>query len=268
MPLRERPIVPNFFGRGERQLFGIYHPPETATAPDAGVVLCHPAPQDYSQTYWAFHKLATMLATAGFHVLRFDYSGTGDSAGDSADVTLAEWTRDIATAVEELRDVAGVRRISLVGMRLGAALALTAARDVQVRDLVLWEPVVSGAEYLNSLDAVERRRLSLLSFPEPDDRHPNELMGYAFPQSLRAETGAVDLRLEPIDPDANVLLIAARWTPPFDELERRLARDGIESSSMLVEDPVLYEGGGHPGDVLLAHNIPARITAFLTRRNA
>jgi pimeloyl-ACP methyl ester carboxylesterase len=207
-----------------------------------------------------------MLAAAGLHVLRFDYSGTGDSEGDSADVSLAQWTRDIATAVEEIRDISGVRRISLVGMRLGAALALRAAGDADIRELVLWEPVVSGTEYLNSLDAVERRRLRFLNFPEPDDGHPNELMGYPFPLQLRAETGDVDLRLESIGHVARVLLIAARWTPLFDELERRLLRDGIESSSVLVEDPVLYEGVGHPGDALLAHNIPARITAHLTRR--
>ena len=119
-------IVPTLFGTGARQLFGIYHAPDGAVVRDAGVVLCHPAPQDYSQTYWAMHKLASMLAGAGFHVLRFDYSGTGDSSGSAAEVTLGVWQDDILAAVAELQDMSGARRVSLAGMRLGAALAMRA----------------------------------------------------------------------------------------------------------------------------------------------
>ena len=257
--------VPNFFGAAERQLFGIYHAPEGDTIRDAGVVLCHPAPQEYSQTYWAYHKLAGMLASAGFHVLRFDYSCTGDSAGDSSDASLAHWVTDIGTAVEELRDIAGIRRISLVGMRLGAALAVRAtAAGVRVRDVVLWDPVTSGSTYLAEIDAVEDHRLRLLNFPEPDARVADELMGYPFPPAMRRETAAIDLCREAFGRIDRLLVVDARREVCHESLVAHAVATGIEAAVTLVDDPVLYAGDGHPSDTLLSHTVPVAITAFLS----
>jgi pimeloyl-ACP methyl ester carboxylesterase len=75
--------------------------------------------------------------------MRFDYGGTGDSAGDGGRVSLREWTADLATAIEEVRRRSGMSRVALVGQRLGASLAWSAATqrgDVDL--LVLWDPIV------------------------------------------------------------------------------------------------------------------------------
>ncbi|MCC7053623.1 MAG: alpha/beta fold hydrolase [Gemmatimonadaceae bacterium] len=270
IPARAVPhTVPTFFGSAERRLFGLYHAPSGDTVRAAGVVLCHPAPQEYSQTYWAFNKLAGMLASAGFHVLRFDYGGTGDSSGESADARLAQWVGDIGTAVQELRDLAGVRRISLVGMRVGAALAARAtAAGVRVRDLVLWEPVVSGPAYLAELDAVEDRRLGLLNYPEPDTRLDDELMGYAFPHAMRRETAAIDLTTESVGRADRLLIVGALDVPSWATIAARSAAAGIAATVTRVPDPVLYAGVGHPSDTILPHEAPLAITAFLARANA
>jgi alpha/beta superfamily hydrolase len=116
---------PIFFGPSERQLYGVYHPPRGAPR-DLGVLLCYPAPQEYMRTHWAMRRLATLLSQRGFHVLRFDYYATGDSAGESSEAALGTWSRDIGLAASELRDVAGVGTVSAVGLRLGATLAAQA----------------------------------------------------------------------------------------------------------------------------------------------
>lgn len=260
------PLVPAFFGTPGQQLFGIYHAPTGHTVRDAGVVLCHPAPQDYSQTYWAFNKLAGLLAEAGFHVLRFDYAGTGDSQGDSADVRLSQCVQDIAAAVQELRDVSGVRRVSLVGMRVGAALAMRAsAAGVRVRDLVLWDPVTRGADYLAEMDAIEDRRLQLLNYPEPDTRLDDEVMGYPFGAALRRETAAIDLCFEPFGRIDRLCIVGSRTDARHEALAAHAMSSEIETEVRVVEDPALYHGTGHPSDSLLAHNVPVAITAFLAR---
>jgi uncharacterized protein len=262
-------IVPNFFGTARRSLFGIYHAPASEAARDAGVVLCHPAPQDYSQTFWAIRKLAGMLADAGFHVLRFDYSCTGDSAGDSIDATLAQWTDDIGTAVTELQDIAGVRRISLVGMRLGAVLAMRAtATGVRARDLVLWDPIITGTAYLAELDALEDRRLRLLNFPEPDDRVHDELMGYPFTAAMRRDVAAIDTARQPIGRVDRLCIATARGDDTTVPLAVRAESVQLVTTVVHVADPVLYAGSGHPSDSLLAHNVPVAITAFLAGRGA
>jgi len=52
----------------------------------------------------ALRTLAALLAREGFHVLRFDYYATGDSAGESSEGSLSEWRANIVTARDDLRE--------------------------------------------------------------------------------------------------------------------------------------------------------------------
>jgi len=262
-------VVPAYFGAGGRQLFGIQHLPSGDDARDLGVVLCHAAPQEYSATYWAMHKLARLLSAAGFHVLRFDYSGTGDSAGESDAVSLQRWADDIPLAMQQLRDASGVRRVALVGMRLGATLALRAvAAGARAREVVMWEPVISGSAYLRELDTAEAHRLSLLNYPEPDERLDDEWMGFPFPAAMHAETTAVDLLTEPLGRLGRMLIVSSSPSPAQEALHARASAAGVEAAMQVLPDPVLYGGDAHPGETLLAHEIPVAIVAFLVHCSA
>ena len=115
-------MEPHYFGSSDRQLLGIYHPPRGG-ARAHGVVLCPPAPQEYMRTHMVLRKLASTLAHDGFHVLRFDYYGTGDSSGGPRDGSLGEWCQNIVTAAADLKECSGVTKVSLLGLRLGATLA-------------------------------------------------------------------------------------------------------------------------------------------------
>ena len=86
--------------------------------------------------------LATKLSQAGFHTLRFDYFGTGDSAGDLIDADLTGWEGNAESAIEGLKDIAGAPRVTLVGMRIGATVAARAAARLadEIEALVLWDP--------------------------------------------------------------------------------------------------------------------------------
>lgn len=116
-------------------------------------MLCYPWGQEYLRAHRSMRLLGDMLAAKGCDVLRFDYSGTGDSGGDAANTSFAEWESDIETAVDEIKDVAGVNRVALVGLRLGGTLAARVAerRRRDISALVLWDPVMSGNAYLQEL---------------------------------------------------------------------------------------------------------------------
>ena len=90
-------------------------------------MLCYPWGQEYLRAHRSMRLLADMIAARGCDVLRFDYSGTGDSGGDATTASFVEWESDIETAIDELKDMAGVSRVSLVGLRLGATLAARVA---------------------------------------------------------------------------------------------------------------------------------------------
>ena len=103
---------PFYFGDTDRPLFGVYHPPGSQAVHDVGVLLCYPGAEEYMSIHWAFRRLAVMLSKSGFHVLRFDYFGTGDSSGEFTEANILQWQADIRAAVAELRDMASTKRIS------------------------------------------------------------------------------------------------------------------------------------------------------------
>lgn len=256
-------MIPKFFGDADRQLFGVYHPPLAAPR-SAGVVLCYPGPQEYRQAHWVYRRLAGMLAREGWHALRFDYYATGDSAGESADGSLAQWTADVATAVGELRDVAGVQRVALVGMRLGAALALRAtAAGARVSDLVLWDPVVSGAAYLAQLEAMAAREAGERRYPADDRLDPDELLGCPMPPAMRADFVALDLLGEPLGMPARALVVGGEARPEYDALAARFRGEGVACAHHVVPDHTLARADVIV-DTLLAQRVPQAIVDALT----
>jgi dienelactone hydrolase len=100
--------------------------------------------------------LAEDIAGAGFIALRFDLDGTGDSAGDDTDNDRMEaWLASIGDACDLVRGN-GAAQLALVGVRLGAALAILCARDREdVRALVAFNAVVSGKAYLRELRVLQ-----------------------------------------------------------------------------------------------------------------
>lgn len=141
---------PFFFGDSQQQLFGVYHPARGRSS--RGVVICYPWAREYLLAHPTLKLLSQRLADAGWHALRFDYFGTGDSAGDSDGSGHKQWLEDVSMAIDELKAIAGVKEVTLVGMRHGATLAaMTAAQRDDIARVVLWDPVADGRAYLSEL---------------------------------------------------------------------------------------------------------------------
>ena len=74
-------------------------------------------------------RIARALTARGFGVLRFDFTGLGDSEGDFADSTFSGSVRDLLAAARAMAD-AGKAPTLLIGHSLGGAAALAAAADL------------------------------------------------------------------------------------------------------------------------------------------
>jgi pimeloyl-ACP methyl ester carboxylesterase len=212
---------PSFFGPPDEQLLGVHHPPR-GTSKSHGVVLCPPAPQEFARSHWAFRKLAELLAKQGFDVLRFDYRGTGDSNGELEHTTPAMWVDDIKRAVKELKELTGLRKVSAVGFRFGGLLLARAASEgLGLDTLVLWEPVVSAANWVAQLRLIERQLYRDLSRPPKED--PSIILGFVMSDALRREWEALELTDVPIW-SAKTAVVASAPSAHLDRLERHLNR--------------------------------------------
>jgi len=259
-------MLPMYFGAAQRRLFGVYHPPSGGGDREEGVVLCYPSVQEYMRTHFAFRKLAGLLTQEGFHVLRFDYYGTGDSAGDIPDATPAEWCANIRQAAQELRDQAGISRVSIVGLRMGALLAaLAATSDLDVRDLVLWEPAVDGVSHLHELRRIERRLLAHLrvQLRRPLRTGPNELLGHPLSPELASAISALDLRQRPPCRADRVLIFGSQDRADYRALSTALKdRRGQPAHYVIVPD----ETNSRANTALLSTNILRAMASALARR--
>ena len=143
---------PFFFESGERKLFGVTHTPDVSVA-DRGFLLIHPFGEEKLWSHRVFVNFAREAAARGYPVLRFDLSGHGDSEGQTQYCTVATYLADIESAQARFHiDFPNVQNLGLVGLRLGASLAcLGTARTNIVSNLILWEPVLDGARYMQEL---------------------------------------------------------------------------------------------------------------------
>jgi len=148
---------PIYFKSGRESLFGWLHLPPEHLRLDRGIVICKPFGYEAICAHGSIRAFADACASAGATVLRFDYTGTGDSSGgDSEADELSQWCTDIRAAMAALRQTCHISRIGLLGMRLGASLAaLVAADDPSVEDIIAVAPVVSGRRYLRELRAFQ-----------------------------------------------------------------------------------------------------------------
>jgi exosortase A-associated hydrolase 2 len=248
-PTTQDHITPFFFGTPGRQLFGLYHAPEAGQERDFGVLLCNPWGQEFIRAHRAVSQLGLRLARQGFPVLRFDFSGSGDSAGDDDSASLAQWQADIRSAVQELKRRARVETVFLFGLRLGASLAalVSSGRD-DVEGLVLWEPAVNGQEYTRDLmQWQEEKEMYFLNQAHIAER--SEILGFGLHATFLADLAALDLLTLKRKPAPNILIIESVATPAdarpsVTQLAAHLHALGaktdyacIESFQMWAEDP-------------------------------
>ncbi|TDN69288.1 alpha-beta hydrolase superfamily lysophospholipase [Paraburkholderia sp. BL10I2N1] len=217
--------------------YGSLHLPAGGNAA-TGVVLCSPFGYDALCVHRGWRDFAEALTLAGgIPVLRFDYPGTGDSAGNEEDPQrFRTWIDSIKAAAQYLRAATGVTHLIFCGLRLGATLAVLAAEELGgVHSLVLMAPVIAGKRYIRELSLQHQ---SWLKTPNGRESAQADDVGRAvgaFGFQLYTDTleqlAAVDLVQHARPPAPRVLL-----------------HDSCDSLSMsrLVEQ---YRGHGASADV-------------------
>jgi alpha-beta hydrolase superfamily lysophospholipase len=128
--------------------FGVLHP----ASGRRGVLICGSMGDEALNSYRSLVFLGEKLAEAGFPTLRLHYHGTGDSAGSDTDPDRFQtWLHDIVAAVGWLRTECCVDAVTVIGLRIGAALAARAATDIDAVDSLALLLPISGRRFLNEL---------------------------------------------------------------------------------------------------------------------
>ncbi len=173
----ETPIV--FESKGQ-QVVGILHVPEGRGRFPAALLL-HGFTGTRVEPHRMFVKISRALAEHGIASLRFDFRGSGDSAGDFEDMTIRS---EVVDSIEAIRFLAQHKRVNsrclaLIGMSMGGAVAahVVAREKRRIKSLVLLAPVAEGEGILDELSTPDA--VSSLAETGITD-HDGNLVGVAF----------------------------------------------------------------------------------------
>jgi pimeloyl-ACP methyl ester carboxylesterase len=136
----ETPIT---FQSEGNQLVGIHHQAETidgAPAPTKIIILCHGFTGNKIENKRLFVEAARAFASEGYDALRFDFYGSGDSAGDFADTLISHNIANLIDAMKWAREK-GYARIALLGISMGGASAILTLADHPADALITWSCV-------------------------------------------------------------------------------------------------------------------------------
>ena len=197
--------TPTWFGQPARPLFGWLHQPDDGMARGLAIC-CAPLGREAANALPAFQVACDQLAASGIAALRFDYAGTGDSAGSLDDPgRLADWMASIDEALLFARRIHS-GPVVLIGMRMGALLAAEAvARGARVDGLICWDPCASGRDFLRTEQTL------LATSYGAQQLGDGSVAGPAFTYSAETVADLSALKLEPgPTPDSHRIVVLAR----------------------------------------------------------
>jgi len=138
--------------------------PELGGAPTVGIVsrpltggssvafvLCHSFGMEQIHLSRFDSVMARALAAAGITVLRFHAPGYGDHAITFDRATLSLHLAASTEAAQWLGRREGIARVGAMGARVGGMVAALVADRERLPFLAVWDPVVSGAQYMRDL---------------------------------------------------------------------------------------------------------------------
>lgn len=237
-------MEPFYFGEPAKPLFGIYHPPQTRTSCEVGIVLCYPMGQEYIRSHRSLVRLTEFLSSVGFHVLRFDYYGCGDSGGGCYQGSVRQWINDISTAVNELNGGYDLEKVCLVGLRLGGALAMMAGVSRgDIDSIVIWDPVIDGAIYLSELIRLHDEWLrGSFAKTQLDHKHGDhcEVLGFPMTDSLKQELTDINLLTLERKPANSVFIVASNEVTKNKLLSEHLERINAKPNYEYISAPKVW----------------------------
>lgn len=197
------PWQPLWIGEPEQQLYAALHRAGNADA-TRGVLLVPPLLHEQPRSRRFIAEVASAFAANGVAALRFDFFGSGDSAGRSDELQVSTMRDDLQRASAALRSHTGVSRIAVMAWRASALVAWDWGRGAgEVSELMLWEPILSGREWLDGLvraDTAERCSPDRYTGRRPQlaDGGDGQLLGYAATPLLRAAMAQLSIESESV----------------------------------------------------------------------
>ena len=259
-----------------RKLFGIFQTPSTGLDRKESVIICNPFGQEAIRCHRLLRVLADRLARSGFHVMRFDYFGTGDSDGGDVEGDFETWLGDVAIADGEMRARSNCTHSSWFGLRLGASLAALASSRIAnpPQRLVLWDPIIRGTEYLDELCAaniaagkasfgarwmIEKRLRDMV-----EKESAIEALGFPVSSAMREQVRAISPQSFTDVRAAQITILNGGMLKYVNEIDLLLTRKGAKVRIKPVTSDIVWTTNEAMNSAIVPADIVQEIISSLT----
>lgn len=182
--MSEQPVT---FLSGGQQVVGMFHLPENASRCPA-IVMFHGFTGSKHETRRLFVQVARALARSGIASLRFDFRGSGDSAGEFHEMSVSSLCADARASLAWVaaRSEVDPARIGILGMSLGGMVASLLSHEYEtIKTAVLWCPVTNPKRLIEM-------RSTPLGQKQLDETGITDLGGWAVGRRFIEEMVAVE----------------------------------------------------------------------------
>jgi exosortase A-associated hydrolase 2 len=221
-------------------------------------------------------RQAREFAKAGWAVLIVDPYGTGDSAGAFGEADWQTWCADMQAAKAWLH-AGGYTHVVVWGVRLGAALALSADVTRSAEAALFWQPVFSGKTHLNQLlrlrlagDMAGEHRVSRDALEDMlRDRGYLDVAGYTLSAALVDDLRAIsDTPPVPTPPAVAWFEVSGRADRTLTKFSQAILRRWRAAGSAVHAETVSGEPFWATQELGFADELIEKTTGWMTQKTS
>lgn len=245
---------PLFLDSSLGKIFVIQYKPDGE--PLGSVIFVPPFAEEMNKCRPMMTRQARRLAELGFSSIVFDLYGTGDSDGDFGEAAWGDWVADLYS-VAKLTEFASNRPVWLIGIRLGAHIALELLRDgsVPIDGAIFWNAVTKGKIFMNqflrlklaselTVETEQRQTVNELR-DELANNKTIEIAGYDVGNEIVTTIDKLDLHLLPKS-DTKIWMLEATENPSLAlspailRVKQHAMENGVDIELLAVEGPPFW----------------------------
>jgi len=213
-------------------IFFWHHIPEK-NIKNTGIIIVGPIGPEYMPTHRSIRLLADNLSRSGFHSIRYDPIGMGNSSGFLDDTNIwIKWTNSPKHLTSYFKDKVGIKNVIYIGIRSGCLVLSDTFKVTQINTAIFWHPISRGSTFIRGIQLLD----SVL-YKDIDSSKDNTLEGggYPFTQELQNNIKKINLTNQNYPELSNALVI--NDLPPRNEskLNNNMVAQNIKTESVYLD---------------------------------
>ena len=190
---------------GADTIFFWHNLPADINNRNTAVIIIGPIGPEYMHCFRSIKYLCDELALAGYHSIRYDPIGMGNSSGDLLDDNIwHQWITTPQKLSDYVKESYGITNIILVGLRSGCLVLSEVQKNMPLHSAVFWYPYTHGSAYIRDIQLLD-------SMLYQDNNLTNNTTlnggGYPLSDTLQNDIKNINLLSEKYSPFNHALII-------------------------------------------------------------